>query len=166
MLWLSNFCMWKINISNSMNACMKLFAKLWRVFCWYVNVDSHMIMSTMMSSSLLQHSFHEWSGWTFHCHCCMITVIQRGAIKSCFIVNAFSLMMDTWHDDFWKAHFASDGGGTVHQVREIFTDLMNITWKQLQRNPQTWGPEERTAVKHTHTHFLFVLNSSRELYLF
>lgn len=45
--------------------------------------------------------------------------------------------MDTWHDDFWEAHFASDGGGTVHQVREIFTDLMNITRKQLQRNPQT-----------------------------
>lgn len=92
----------------------------------------------MMSSSLLQRSFHEWSGWNFHCQWCMLTVIQREAKKkTCFIANTFSLMMDTWHDDFWEAHFASDGGGTVHQVREIFTDLMNITRKQLQRNPQT-----------------------------
>lgn len=30
-----------------------------------------------MSSSLLQCSFHEWSAWTFHCHCCMLTNSKR-----------------------------------------------------------------------------------------
>lgn len=44
----------------------------------------------------------------------------------------------TWHDDLRKAHLASHSCRSVHQVREVFPYLMDVSRKELQSHPQAW----------------------------
>lgn len=44
----------------------------------------------------------------------------------------------TWHDDFREAHLASHSCRSVHQVRKVLPDLMDVARQQLQSHPQAW----------------------------
>lgn len=44
----------------------------------------------------------------------------------------------TWHDYLREPRFPGHRRGPVHQVRELFPDLMDVAREQLERYPQTW----------------------------
>lgn len=82
----------------------------------------------------------------------------------------------TWHDDLREAHLASHSCWSVHQVREVFPYLMDVSGKQLHSHPQAWWyikgiegrdqdnvsrsqPESKLPQENTKKRFLLVLST-------
>lgn len=65
---------------------------------------------------------------------CPTNQIKKGDLQRLFFFKKHS----TWHDYLREAHLASHSCRSVHQVRKVLPDLMDVSGEQLQGHPQAW----------------------------